>query len=395
MQFFEHSLLALLAISTTTSVLAAPATTKEPIEIAITKKRDVFSHPNSNRVDYAKVTKHMDHLKAKYASSLQAYEVNTGNKHPLNILEDVVPAQKRAKSSLSLTAEGQSLWRGAITIGTNTSQCDFDTGSADIIIQKSGYKPGKSSKNTGKTFTAEYGDGTTASGTVYTDTVTVGKLTAGGVSIGRSTATFLDASEGISGICGMSYPSLSVLGSGSTPFFDAMINAKVVTSSIFTFTLSTGASHLYLGGVSPKVVSPTYVNIDTNPGYWLVSSTTLGGVSTASIVDTGTSVIVAPMSTAQAFFKAVGASTFTEDDTLYGTYPCKSPPSFTYNFGSFSTKLSASTISIGTADDGSCVLSVIGQDTGVNAVIAGDSFLQNVYAVFDRSSNRIGFSSQP
>ena len=181
---------------------------------------------------------------------------------------------------------------------------------------------------------------------------------------------------------------------GSTPFFDALTKAGAVTSKVFTFTLSTGSSRLYLGGVDPNAGTPTYVSVDSSQGFWGATSS-INGRSTSSIVDTGTSLIVAPTSFAQSFFSSLsGVQTFTQDGTLYGAYDCNSPPSVTYKFGSFSKKLSAASETFGTTTDGQCVLSLVGQDTGLNAVIAGDSFLQNVHAVFDRASSRLGFSSQ-
>ena len=47
---------------------------------------------------------------------------------------------------------------------------------------------------------------------VYTDSLSIGGLKANGVSIGRASTNFIDTSEGDSGICGMSFPSISVLG---------------------------------------------------------------------------------------------------------------------------------------------------------------------------------------
>ena len=39
-------------------------------------------------------------------------------------------------------------------------------GSADVIVNKNAYTPGSTAKDTGKTFSTAYGDGTTASGSV-------------------------------------------------------------------------------------------------------------------------------------------------------------------------------------------------------------------------------------
>lgn len=420
MHFLQHTTIALLALST--AVLTAPvpssssSSSSNTISIPITKRRDTsFTFANSNEVDFTKTTAHVKKIKSKYQSTLASYKANTGKAHPLEALIIDPSVEKRAPKStksagaktknskvdavttgsVSLTDVQDSLWHGAITLGSSTMQCDFDTGSADIIINKSAYTPGSSAIKTGRTFEATYGDGTTASGSVYTDSVTIAGLTTSGVSIGRASSNYIStATEGDSGICGMSYPSLSVLGSGSTPFFDALIKNKVVGKNVFTFTLASSGSSLYLGGVDPKAGTPVYTNVDTSPGYWTVSSSSINGISTSSIVDTGTSLIVAPTSFAKSFFKSVGATTFTQDGVLYGSYDCSKTPTVTYKVGSFSQKLSAATTSLGKTNSGSCILSIVGEDTGLNAVIAGDSFLENVHAVFDRSANRIGFSSQ-
>ena len=392
-------IVALLALSF--GAFAAPVPVKDEdtsFSIAMSRRRSSLTEEDSDIVDFKKVSSHLSHIKNKYTKTMDNYEINTGKAHPLKrtVVPDADSTEKRATGSVHLVdVSSGSLWHGAITLGGTTSQCDFDTGSADIIMNPEGYTPGKSAKNTGRSFQASYGDGTSASGTVYKDTVKIGGLKANGVSIGRSSQDFISSSqEGDQGICGMSFPSISVLGGGSTSFFDGLMNSKVLTKDVFTFTLASKKSSLYLGGVPSAAGKPTYTNVDPSQGYWTVHDSSINGISTASIVDTGTSLIVAPTAFAQSFFKAVGAKTFTQDGTLYGSYDCKSAPRVNYKFGGFSQTLSASTVTLGTTIDGACILSVVGQDTGLDAVIAGDSFLANVHAVFDRSNTRIGFSSQ-
>jgi cathepsin D len=371
-------------------IFAAP-TSDTTLTIGISKRKDQFAHSHSGNVNYIAVNKHLSSLKVKYQTTLASYEKNTGKSHPLANASSA--NKKRATGTVALIDVQNSLWHGAITLGGQTSQCDFDTGSADTVVEPAAYKPGSTATNTGHTFSASYGDGTMASGKVYTDTVSVGGLTATGASIGASSTSFLSASEGSTGICGMSYPSITSFGSGSTPFFDALIKKKVVSTNAFTFTLKATGSTLFLGGVAPNIGTPLYSPV-SNQGYWQISSSSISKVTTSSIIDTGTSLIVAPTATARSIFRSLGIPSFTQDGTLYGYYNCNAPPSVTYKIGSFSKVLSPSTLSIGTTNNGQCVLSIIGEDIGINAVIAGDSFLENVHAVFDRTNNRVGFSSQ-
>jgi len=40
-----------------------------------------------------------------------------------------------------------------------------------------------------------------------------------------------------------------------------------------------------------------------------------------------------------------------------------------------------------------CVASIVGQDVGVEAWIVGDSFLRNVYTVFNAGESSVGFAN--
>lgn len=94
------------------------------------------------------------------------------------------PHQRRQSEPLT-DEDDDSEWAGTISIGTppQTFLIDFDTGSSDLWIPsnacngltcvlKSKYNPGQSSTSSKKTgtFSIEYGDGSTVSGPIYTDT---------------------------------------------------------------------------------------------------------------------------------------------------------------------------------------------------------------------------------
>jgi len=113
-----------------------------------------------------------------------------------------------------------------------------------------------------------------------------------------------------------------------------------------------------------------------------------------SIVDTGTTLIVAPTSDAEDYFDSIGAEARTYSGTVYGAYDCNSPPPVSFSYGGKRIALDSQAITIGTDDDGACLLSVVGEDTGLNAWISGDAFLRNTLAIFDRSNNRVGFATR-
>ncbi|PWN38625.1 acid protease [Meira miltonrushii] len=385
--------LATVLLSAVTLAAPNPASLNQNT-IPLNKKRDALLVPGTNEVDFTKVRAHLDHVKAKYSDNLQAFKSNTGNTHPLQS-KTFEPFSKRAGTgSVSLTdIQNEELWSGPVKFGGQTIYVDFDTGSADVIVNHNSYTPGPTAKNTGRTFRTAYGDGTTASGPVYTDTFSIGGLSASSAALGWSSNQFLTGESPNNGIAGMSYPSLATL--GYPPFFDTLSKAGALAKNVFTFTLSKGTSTLYLGGVDPKAGTPTYVNVDSSQGFWTIDSGSIAGVSTGSIQDTGTTVIVAPTNTAQSIFANLpGVTQFQQDGAYYGAYNCNSPPKVTIKLGGYSQALSSATTSFGTTNDGQCVLSVVGEDIGLDSVILGDSWLQNVHAVFDRDSNRVGFSRQ-
>ncbi|UZJ56270.1 hypothetical protein CBS101457_005590 [Exobasidium rhododendri] len=386
-------------LPTTTSATDTPRSSSKMSKVEISKKSNIFCKKGSREVDWAKVAKHLDRVHTKVQRNFDTFKATSGKEHQLRSTKHTPKkapttstGDKAAASTgtVALTDETEELWHGAISFGGQTIQVDFDTGSSDVIINKGAYTPGSSAQNTNKTFSTAYGDGTTAKGEVYLDTLEIAGLSAPNAAIGLSSTTFLQASEGDNGIAGMAYPALAQL--GQPPFFDSLISAGVLQESVFTFTLADTGSGLFLGGIPSNVTNPTYVSVDSSQGFWGVTGS-INGTSTAGILDTGTTLIVAPVDTATALFKKLGLTTSTQDGSIYGLYDASSPPTITIEFGGFSQVLSSATTSFGT-QNGQEVLSIVGSDVGAEFVIFGDSFLRNVNAVFDRQNNRAGFTSQ-
>ncbi|GAA5961713.1 hypothetical protein JCM21900_000642 [Sporobolomyces salmonicolor] len=204
------------------------------------------------------------------------------------------------------------------------------------------------------------------------------------------------------GLMGMAYSSISTLGSKTV--FDTLVSESKTASSQFSFYLAASGSELYLGGMdeSKYTAGSTVFYPVTSQSYWLLATQANVGGSAVSalgtfsaIVDTGTSVIVAPTSAAEAFWAAVPNS------GVYGsgyyTYECASPPSISFSFGSSNAEqwaVAGDSLNLGRVSSGSdrCVGAIVGADIGINAWILGDSFLENVYSTFDLSTNSVGFS---
>lgn len=326
-------------------------------------------------------------------------------------------------ASESLTSYSDSLWAGSLSIGTPAQNfvCDFDTGSADLWMPSSQctssacsgkhkYDASASSSSvpvTSKTFSVSYGDGSSSSGPVYQDTVTVAGLVATGQTFGAATTLSSSfANDPEDGLAGLAFPSISDL--QSPTLFQTLWNEGKVAANQFSFRLSSGnaaPSELYLGGMNPAhyVAGTTQWAPVTSQSYWVVTgATAVNGKPVSAvnnfnaIIDTGTTLIVIPTAAAQSFWAAVPNSAPYSGGGGYYTFPCASPPSITFSFGGSTKAWPLQYLNLGRVSSGStlCVGSIVGQDVGVNAWIVGDSFLKSsVYTTFDMSSPpRVGFS---
>lgn len=176
-------------------------------------------------------------------------------------------------------------WAGTISIGSNKQPfyIDFDTGSSDLWVpsvnctsttcktkHKYNAAPSTTSVRKSGQFSIAYGDGSTVSGPVYTDTVSVAGVSVSGQYF--SPVTQLSSSFGNEkrdGILGLAYPSLSQF--RQNPYF---VNAKAqgsVKAGVFAFKLAKSGSELYLGGTNSKLYSGSieYHSV-TGSAFWQI-----------------------------------------------------------------------------------------------------------------------------
>ncbi|KAI0312482.1 aspartic peptidase domain-containing protein [Amylostereum chailletii] len=291
---------------------------------------------------------------------------------------------------------------------------DFDTGSSDLFLPGAScgstcsghtlYNPNSSTtaKLLGKSFSLAYGDGSTVSGTQYTDTVSVGSIKVAGQTLGAAT-------KYSTGFGSKQFPADSLMGMGfksisdynANPPFQSMVAAGTVTASVFGFKLSTSGSELYLRGMNSKLFSGsfTYVPVTTQ-GYWQVN---LGAVavngkkvvsSTSSIIDTGTTLIIGDTTNVKAVYAQIPGS----KSAGGGTYsiPCNSSTPLSLTFGSKQFTINLSTFTVGKISSGSSqCLGGLAEDDSIGSKfwIIGDVFLRNVYTLFDVGSARVGFAT--
>ncbi|KAI5116280.1 hypothetical protein M0805_009931 [Coniferiporia weirii] len=395
-------------------VSATPAPVESGRTIALSKRSSIVK---DGVVNVDKLQSHVEQVRAKIARGFANYEKNVGVPHPNY---NASALHKRATGKVALTDDDSELWQGAVSVGTPAKSftVDFDTGSSDLFLPgpscgstcsgHTKYTPSSSStsKDVGKSFSLAYGDGSTVTGEQYSDTVTLGGLTATGQRVGAASKY----SEGFEssefppdGLLGMAFQSISDY--NSPPVFQSLVSQGKTSASEFGFTLLSSGSELYLGGIDSSKFSGslTYTDV-TQAGYWQIE---LGGASVGSksafsssvdaIVDTGTTLLIGDSANVKKIYAAIPGSadaSSTVGDGYY-TFPCSSvPDNVAMEIGGTKFTLSADTINLGAVSSGSsdCVGGIIADDSE-GFWILGDVFLGNVYTSFDVGNERVGFAS--
>lgn len=228
-----------------------------------------------------------------------------------------MPASKRATSGSAVATPEtyDEAYLTNIEVGTpaQTLPMDFDTGSSDLWVFSSetattdvngqktyDIKSSTSAKQmTGATWSISYGDGSTSSGNVYTDVVTIGNISVAAQAV-ESATTVSDSftsDSSSSGLVGLAMSTLNtVTPTAQKTFFD---NAKSqLGSALFTADLKHSAPGTYTFGAiddSQHTGEIFYANLDNTTaslsGYWTFQSTgyTIGnGTTTTSSAATAT-----------------------------------------------------------------------------------------------------------
>ncbi|EMD37833.1 hypothetical protein CERSUDRAFT_50799 [Gelatoporia subvermispora B] len=310
-------------------------------------------------------------------------------------------------------------WAGTISIGTPAQSflIDFDTGSSDLWVpniactsstckSKHRYNPASSSTKANQTgtFSIQYGDGSTVSGPVYTDKVTVAGITAANQYFSPVTtvSTFF-AGEPADGILGMAYPGISNL--GKSPYFNTAFTQKTAAANVFAMKLAKSGSELYLGGTDTALYKGTieYQPLSTSNRFWqLGNAKALVGTNVTNsgfqtIIDSGTTIMYGPPAAVQALYAAIPGSKLYDSTNGYYTFPCATPPTVSFNWGGKNWVVSTANFNLGTTARGAktCIGALAGKDLGLGSGVwlLGDSFMKNQYNVFSFAQNAVGFAT--
>jgi cathepsin D len=410
MYFAFSTLLALLPLLTNAAPRPYSGT-----RIPLTKRHNFIKRDGTVDIDFLK--RHLAYTQAKMLSGLAAYERNTGHVHPLKQggTQDHV---RRAAGGDPLIDFNGKLWFGTISAGTPPVDftVDFDTGSSDLLLPGPNcgdtcaghkiYDPSMSStsKDLGTTFSLSFGDGSTAEGEQFTDDVTIVGMTALKQTLGAATqySTGFELPEfPPDGLMGMAFPQISSF--NASPVFQTLVSQNSTDQPVFSFRLTSGVSELFIGGTNSSLFTGeiTYTAV-TEVGFWSVDlesvSVNQGMVlgKTPCFIDTGTSLIIGdPASVAQLYQAipgAMDASSIIGDGVF--VLPCNSIPTVSFTFNGTMFDISPELFNLGPVDSSmtDCVGAIMGQDTGGIGWAIGDTFLQNVYSVFDVGNTQVGFA---
>uniref|UniRef100_A0A0D6R3Y9 Peptidase A1 domain-containing protein n=1 Tax=Araucaria cunninghamii TaxID=56994 RepID=A0A0D6R3Y9_ARACU len=309
-----------------------------------------------------------------------------------------------------------------VSVGGQTLNLDFDTGSADLWVfsselpasQSSGhsiYNPARSStskKLSGYTWNITYGDGSGASGDVYTDTVNVGGTTVTGQAVEAAqqiSAQFQQDTDN-DGLLGLAFSTINtVKPRQQKTFFDTAISEGVISSPLFTANLKKGKPGSYNFGYIDNTQytgSIAYTPVDSSQGFWDFTASGYGVGSGAfksgtysGIADTGTTLLLLPDTIVNAYYAKVSGARYNSNQGGYVFSCSASLPNLVIGVGSARYTVPGSYINFAPLTTGSSTcFGGLQSSSGIGINIFGDIFLKAIFAVFDKSGPRLGFASK-
>ncbi|KAF7312468.1 Acid protease [Mycena indigotica] len=412
----------LLAVSLAVSAIAGPTVASAPPaphaglaiplgrRAALTKADGVFDLDKAIAHNVFVANKHRNNLialqKNKGVAAFNAgAEIKELRKIPVDVEARLRQSVAKRQAEPLTNIQNDLEWAGTVSIGTPAQKflIDFDS---NVCKSKKRYAASSSSTSSKKSgsFSIQYGDGSTVSGPIHSDTVDVAGVVA--VKQHFSPVTTLSHSfsdDPIDGIMGMAFPEISNI--GESPFFDTAHSAGNVDSNMFSFYLASTGSELYLGGTNSKLYSGDieYVPVAASSGFWQATGAKIKVGSTTvlqdfqAIIDSGTTIMYGPPASVKEVFSHVEGSQLFDSASGFYSYPCDNPPKLSFNYGGKDWTISADNINLGKTKEGSssCIASLSAQNLGLGEGVwlLGDSFMKNTYTVFNVDKKAVGFAS--
>lgn len=276
------------------------------------------------------------------------------------------------------------------------------SGSNHVIFDPSKSRSWKASS--GETWQISYGDGSSASGNVGTDTLDLGGIAIKNqaIELAKYLSTQFQQSEG-DGLLGLAWGNINTVKPQpvQTPV-ENLISQNLIPADAQLFTAHLGEaaakndnSFYTFGYIDQAVVKATgnqivYANVDNTKGFWTFESTsaTINGKTitrsgNTAIVDTGTTLALVDDNTVKAIYDAIPGSKYDSLQQGY-TFPSNTSPDKlpTVTFAVGNAQIAVHKSAFAFADVGNGFVYGGIQSRGSNPFdILGDTWLKGLYAV--------------
>ncbi|KAL9932340.1 hypothetical protein V8E36_008819, partial [Tilletia maclaganii] len=360
--------------------------------------------PRSEDDMHTYIKAEVDRVMAKYDHTFDRFRAATGVDHFLDTRSEKALSEKRQSGEMPLTPiRDGAMWIGWISVGTGRGQArlsaKFDTGAVDTILHRGHYdrRNSRTAQDTRETFQIDYVDGSRVQGRVVLDSVFVAGLEAHDVAVGDA-ITSLVSPNGFEVIVGMA----SLTSSSQTSAFrrpgliPTLLAQHAIQHNLFGFGLwKDGGARLDIGHTPTEYRGRIAWIPILNPefGMW-TAPFAISGVEGLQIgvVDTGSRMIVGPYELVRSVIIAAGMEVQEQDGQVHSMYQEDGPrPYVSINIAGLNVVFSAGSLAYETREH-LTFAGIVGQRDMDGWWLLGDTFLQNVYAIFDGDRQMLGFA---
>jgi len=257
-----------------------------------------------------------------------------------------------------------------------------------------------------------YGDGSSSSGTVGTDTVAVGSATVTSQAVEVATTVSSAFSTDVAdGLMGLAFDSINSVSPKQQKTFFSNIQSQLAQPVFTVFLNESNTGEYEFGNIDSSKFTGNinYTPVNTENGFWQFTSTSyqINGKTASNanasptIADTGTSLALLDDAVVEAYYAQVTGASYSSAEGAW-LIPCTGTlPSFGVAIGStgYFATIPGSAVNYAPASSrggqSSMCFGGIQSNSGEGFQIIGDVMLRQHFVVFDGGETRIGFADKP
>lgn len=254
------------------------------------------------------------------------------------------------------------------------------------------YSPGSTALETNRTWEIHYNDGSSGSGIVFEDSVSVGGLVIENQAVEAAVlASGTVLTLECDGILGLSLQANTISPAGTPTFLE---NLGKLGPSIFTCSLTRPnepPGFFTFGYIDPSIPgTPEYTSVDPEHGYWefpsqfvIINGIQYSRPGNTAIADTGTTIILVSDDILPTIYSPMGGIfDSTQQGWIYpSTIEIDNLPNISFPVGNTVVTLDKS--DLGFTSNGSWIFGAIQSRGNDEYDSFGDYWLRNVYAIWD------------